>query len=165
MAFFETDNQQLKEAFDWATQKIKTWVVPAGQIGPVNEGHAPAAKYIPCFVAGHRTRTCFFSRDYVHSVYGAEFFGLKEECYHMLRAFAKSAWKSRNYYAIWSINFDGETPHIGDYFNEDSFVREIPMHIILGYHILIVNEDYILISWAIGNLLCGVGKDVVIEIS
>ena len=126
MAFFETDNQQLKEAFDWATQKIKTWVVPAGQIGPVNEGHAPDAKYIPCFVAGHRTRTCFFSRDYVHSVYGAEFFGLKEECYHMLRAFAKSAWKSRNYYAIWAINFDGETPHIGDYFNEDSFVREIP---------------------------------------
>ena len=126
MAFFETDNVQLKEAFDWAVQKIPTWVQPAGEIGPVNEGLSPDAVYIPCFVAGHKTRTCFFSRDYVHSVYGAEFMGLREECYHMMKAFAESAWKSRNYYAIWAINFDGKTPHRGDYFNEDRFVREIP---------------------------------------
>lgn len=124
MAILESSNPRLNEAFTWAENMARSYVV-TGKHGPLNDGRNGDGDYIPSYWAGYRTRAAFYIRDYVHQAMGAYFLGLHEENYRMLEAFAESATEPRGLYAIWALNFDG-SPYDVDYKNDDNFIREIP---------------------------------------
>lgn len=135
MGYIESDNRELVEWFEWCKRKAGQYVVTGRKNAPINDGRAPARDYMPCFWAAHRTRTAFYSRDYMHSSLGASFLGYNEENYNMMMSFIRSATKERGYFAYWSINFDGETPYDLDFKDDNYFVREIPPMFELVEHI------------------------------
>ncbi|WP_400261938.1 hypothetical protein ACFX5U_20520 [Sphingobacterium sp. SG20118] len=124
----ETDSKELAEAFDWAKEKARSFVL-TGKSGPVNiykkDQASETVDYLPSYWAGYPLRTAFYSRDFCHQAIGAHLLGLEEENFTMLQAFAKSATKSRKWYPLWAINFDG-SPYLLDYKSDQNFVREIP---------------------------------------
>lgn len=124
MAHLESDNAVLTEAFHWAAEKTRQFVM-TGKTGPINDGRLPDRPYIPSYWAGYYHRTAFYIRDFVHQAIGAQLTGLAEENYRMLQAFARSATAQRKWYALWALNFDG-TPYDIDYKSDQRFVREVP---------------------------------------
>jgi len=123
-----SSNQDLVDVFNWATQKALSFV-QTGKKGPINiseRNETPnETDYIPSYWAGYPLRTAFYSRDFCHQIIGAHLLNLKDENFNMMKAFAGSATKSKKWYPLWAINFDG-SPYELDYRNDTDFVREVP---------------------------------------
>lgn len=139
----KSDNTLLENAFNWAQNKIKQFVVTGTKQGDVNRGdggkwYGPNNKtavkpkydwakpkdYIPAFWAGYYDRTAFYIRDFVHQAAGAHLANLDEEIYSMYKTFIDSACEETGGYALWAFNFDGSIYYM-DTPNYKSFVREL----------------------------------------
>ncbi|MCR8644900.1 S-layer homology domain-containing protein [Paenibacillus sp. N1-5-1-14] len=125
----DTSNTKLKDAFNWAIPKAKSYV-RTGKQGLINRdeylGNNPEIKdYIPSYWAGYAHRYAFYSRDMVHQMAGAHLLGLDQENKSMLTAFAGTSSALHKWYPVWALNFDGSTFKL-DYDDENSFVREVP---------------------------------------
>ncbi len=138
----ESNNELLQNAFEWAVNKTKQFVV-TGQTGDVNRGDGgkwygpdgivlkkPTAQwakpkaYKPSYWAGYYDRTAFYIRDFVHQAVGAHLVGLDKENFNMLYTFVSNANEKTGWFAPWAFNFDGSIYYM-DTPNYNRFVREI----------------------------------------
>jgi hypothetical protein len=110
----ESSMRDLAESFGWAAARALEWV---------QTGNDP--DHLPSYWAGLTDRPMFYSRDLAHQMLGAHLLGLDAENLAMLRHFAASATRARNWYPLWSFTFDG-APAAIDYRSDDDFVREVP---------------------------------------
>lgn len=145
----ESKNACLAELAHWAQEKARQFVVSGTELGSVNLGdggkwYGPSRRfsnrshvirqpkkywaqpkpYIPSYWAGYYDRTAFYIRDFVHQAPGAEYLGYHEENYRMMQSFINGACEETQWYAPWSINFDGSIYYM-DTPNPRRFVREL----------------------------------------
>lgn len=139
----KSDNDLLESSFEWAEEKIQSFVMTGIRQGTVNKGDggkwygpngitaksptydwAQPRDYIPCFWAGYRDRTAFYIRDFVHQAKGAHYAGLDNEIYSMYKTFIDSACEKNGGWALWSFNFDGSVYYM-DTPCASRFVREL----------------------------------------
>lgn len=125
----DSSNATIKEAFNWAKPKAKSYV-RTGKQGLINRdetfGNSPEIKaYMPSYWAGYAHRYAFYARDMAHQMAGAHLLGLDRENFSMLKAFAGTSNEAQKWYPAWALNFDGSIFKL-DYRNANSFVREVP---------------------------------------
>lgn len=139
----ESTNKFLENAFDWAVNKTKIFVVTGTKNGAVNKGdggkwYGPNRKviekpteswaeprdYKPAFWAGYFDRTAFYIRDFVHQASGAYLVGFEEELFNMYFTFVSNASEETGWFAPWAFNFDNSVYYM-DTPNLKEFVREI----------------------------------------
>lgn len=140
----KSDCELLENAFKWAQQKTRQFVVTGVKKGAVNKGdggkwYGPKGRitknpkyewaqpkdYIPSFWAGYYDRTAFYIRDFVHQAVGAHLSGLDDELFSMYKTFIDSAGEETGGYALWAFNFDGSVYYM-DTPDHNRFVRELP---------------------------------------
>ena len=127
----DSDNRILRDSFNWAAEKAKTFVVTGTKNGDINKGDggkwygpsnevlsspskewAKPRDYKAAFWAGYFDRTAYYIRDFVHQAPGAALLGMYEELFQMFKTFA------------WAFNFDHSVYYM-DTPNKKHFVREI----------------------------------------
>lgn len=150
MIRLKSDNQYLEEAFAWAVEKTRQFIVTGTKNGKINYGDGgiyygmnhttgdPAVDewcrpqdYQPCYWAGYFDRTAYYSRDFVHQAVGAHLTELDIENYNMFHTFASNCKEYLGWYTPWAFNFDNSiylmdyqrTVHDG--YEDDRFVREV----------------------------------------
>ncbi|HEY1964677.1 MAG TPA: hypothetical protein VGG59_07095 [Acidobacteriaceae bacterium] len=110
---FTSSNASLQQSFDWAKQQALTYARPAaGVMGPWYEAA----------LAG---RNAFCMRDVSHQTEGAAALGLHAANRNMLRLFAQSIAKSRDWAAYWEIDGEGH-PSSADYVSDTDFWFNLP---------------------------------------
>ena len=103
----------LQQSFAWAKQQALAYVRPAsGAIGPWYEAALPG-------------RNAFCMRDVSHQTQGAAALGLYAANRNMLRLFAQSIAKSRDWAAYWEIDGAG-LPSSADYVSDTDFWFNLP---------------------------------------
>ncbi|MFM7321905.1 MAG: hypothetical protein ACKO5K_10340 [Armatimonadota bacterium] len=124
----QSDSSLLNRMFPWAIRTALS-LVQTGRRGVVDRWERGVGggdhTYIPCYWAGYRSRTAFYSRDFCHQAVGAHLLGLDTENATMLRTFAGSATAARKGFPLWAFNFDG-SPFRLDWRGDHDFVREVP---------------------------------------
>ncbi len=139
----DSDNRILRDSFNWAAEKAKTFVVTGTKNGDINKGDggkwygpnkevlsSPSKKwakprdYKAAFWAGYFDRTAYYIRDFVHQAPGAALLGMYEELFQMFKTFASNASKETGWYAPWAFNFDHSVYYM-DTPDKKHFVREI----------------------------------------
>ena len=126
-----SSNKMLEDSFNWSVNKTDQFVM-TGKRGILNKDESRPngdgtgeVDYIPSYWAGYYDRTAFYGRDFVHQATGGHLAGLEDENFSMFKIFAKNATEARRWYTLWAFNFDG-SPHIIDYKNDNTFVKEVP---------------------------------------
>lgn len=139
----DSDNRILRDSFNWAAEKAKTFVVTGTKNGDINKGDggkwygpsnevlsspskewAKPRDYKAAFWAGYFDRTAYYIRDFVHQAPGAALLGMYEELFQMFKTFASNASEETGWYAPWAFNFDHSVYYM-DTPNKKHFVREI----------------------------------------
>jgi hypothetical protein len=110
---FTSTNTSLQQSFDWAKKQALTYSSPgAGTMGPWYEAALPG-------------RNAFCMRDVSHQTEGAAALGLYTANRNMLRLFAQSAAKERDWAAYWEIDGNGR-PSPADYLSDTDFWFNLP---------------------------------------
>lgn len=139
----DSDNRILRDSFNWAAKKAKTFVVTGTKNGDINKGDggkwygpnkevlsspskewAKPRDYKAAFWAGYFDRTAYYIRDFVHQAPGAALLGMYEELFQMFKTFASNASEETGWYAPWAFNFDHSVYYM-DTPDKKHFVREI----------------------------------------
>ena len=139
----DSDNRILRDSFNWAAEKAKTFVVTGTKNGDINKGDggkwygpsnevlsspskewAKPRDYKAAFWAGYFDRTAYYIRDFVHQAPGAALLGMYEELFQMFKTFASNASEETGWYAPWAFNFDHSVYYM-DTPDKKHFVREI----------------------------------------
>ncbi|MCI5795592.1 MAG: hypothetical protein MR019_01775 [Ruminococcus sp.] len=162
----DSDNRILRDSFNWAAKKAKTFVVTGTKNGDINKGDggkwygpnkevlsspskewAKPRDYKAAFWAGYFDRTAYYIRDFVHQAPGAALLGMYEELFQMFKTFASNASEETGWYAPWAFNFDHSVYYM-DTPDKKHFVREITSQFELvetayRLYLLTGNERYI----------------------
>jgi hypothetical protein len=110
---FTSTNTSLQQSFDWAKKQALTYSRSgAGSIGPWYEAALPG-------------RNAFCMRDASHQMEGAAALALYAANRNMLRRFANSAAKERDWAAYWEIDGNGR-PSSADYLSDTDFWFNLP---------------------------------------
>jgi hypothetical protein len=110
---FTSTNTSLQRTFDWAKKQALSYSRSgAGSIGPWYEAALPG-------------RDAFCMRDVSHQTEGAAALGLYAANRNMLRLFAQSTAKQRDWAAYWEIDGNGR-PSPADYLSDTDFWFNLP---------------------------------------
>jgi hypothetical protein len=110
---FSSSISSLQQSFDWAKKQALAYSRPAsGSMGPWYEAALPG-------------RNAFCMRDVSHQTEGAAALGLYEANLNMLRLFAHSVAKPRDWAAYWEIDGEGH-PSSADYLSDTDFWFNLP---------------------------------------
>lgn len=117
---FESDNEDLNEAFAWARDKALSYA---------HNGTDPVGYW---YEAALPNREAFCVRDVSHQSIGAEILGLSKHNYNMLHKFAQNISASKDYCSYWEINrYDKPAPV--DYENDNDFWYNLPANFDIVY--------------------------------
>ena len=110
---FTSTNTSLQHSFEWAKQQALAYAHPgAGPMGAWYEAALPG-------------RNAFCMRDVSHQTEGAAALGLYAANRNMLRLFAQSPAKERDWAAYWEIDRNGR-PSPADYLSDTDFWFNLP---------------------------------------
>jgi hypothetical protein len=110
---FTSTNSSLQDSFNWAKKQALAYVRPGtGAMGPWYEAALPG-------------RNAFCMRDVSHQTEAAAALGLYAANRNMLRLFADSAAKQRDWAAYWEIDGNGR-PSSADYVSDTDFWFNLP---------------------------------------
>jgi len=109
---FTSSDSSLTASFRWAKQEALSYVHPDSPIGPWFEAALPG-------------RNAFCMRDVSHQTEGAAALGFLDANHNMLKRFAASVAKSRDWAAYWEITGEGK-PSPEDYLSDNDFWFNLP---------------------------------------